>query len=99
LPPKFADGERWARYDLGGTNFALAAPGEAPAGTKGAVLAFQVEDLENAMRRLTAAGIPVDQLRDMGPHGRVATLPILPATGCSSSPAPVDDAGAACLLH
>lgn len=74
LAPKFADGERWAQYDLGGTNFALAAPGEAPAGTRGAVLVFQVEDIEAAIQRLTAAGTSVDERRDMSAHGRVATF-------------------------
>jgi predicted enzyme related to lactoylglutathione lyase len=74
LAPKFADGDRWAQYDLGGTNFALAAPGEAPAGAKGAILVFQVDDLEAAMQRLASAGTPVEELRDMGAHGRVATF-------------------------
>ncbi|MFA5120940.1 VOC family protein [Zavarzinia sp.] len=74
LPLKFQDGTRWAQFDTGGANFALAAPEEAPAGATGTILVFQVDDLDATVAALTAAGVAVDPIRDMGTHGRVTSF-------------------------
>lgn len=74
FPVKFQDGDRWVQFRTEGANFALAAPGEAPAGAEGAVLVFEVDDLDAAVAALNTAGVQVDPIRDMGDHGRVVTF-------------------------
>lgn len=74
LRMKFQDGTNWAQFDAGGVNFSLSAPEEAAAGATGAVVIFEVDDLESARDRLTAVGAPVLAFRDMGTHGRVLTF-------------------------
>lgn len=76
LPLKFQDGSRWAQFDAGGASFAVSAAGEGPATAgAGAVVVFEVEDLEAALARLQARGVPVEGGPvDMGAHGRYLTL-------------------------
>lgn len=78
LEPAFADGERWVQYRVGGTSFAIGAPGEHALGAAavggGAVPVFEVEGLDAQLLKLEAAGADVLSLRDMGPHGRVLSL-------------------------
>lgn len=66
----FQDGERWAQFDAGGGNFSLGAPEEAAPGAAGAVVVFEVTDLEQAAGRIAAAGGEILARRDMGAHGR-----------------------------
>jgi predicted enzyme related to lactoylglutathione lyase len=74
LTLKFRDGDRWIQFATGDTAFALAALDEAPDSAAGVVLVFGVEDLDDAMAKLTAAGTAVGPVRDMGEHGQVASF-------------------------
>jgi predicted enzyme related to lactoylglutathione lyase len=71
LPVKFRDQDRWIQY---GTGMALASTEEATPATSGAVPVFEVDDLEGAAERITAAGGQVLGTRDMGAHGAVLSL-------------------------
>lgn len=74
LRMKFQDGERWAQFDAGGVNFSLSSPDEAADGATGAVVIFEVDDLEATFERLAGAGVTVLATRDMGDHGRSAAF-------------------------
>lgn len=74
LKPKFADGDRWVQYDAGGANFALSGAEEAADGAAGAVLVFEVADLDASAAAVGAAGGMVMATRDMGDHGRTLTF-------------------------
>ena len=75
LKLKFRDGSRWAEFQLGDGRFALGSPEEAPAGMRsGAVSVFQVTELDVLLEKVAHAGGTVLDVRDMGTHGRVATL-------------------------
>jgi catechol 2,3-dioxygenase-like lactoylglutathione lyase family enzyme len=74
LRVKFQDGARWAQFDAGGVNFSLSSPEEAAQGAAGAVIIFEVEDLDAARAGLEQAGAPVLDTRDMGAHGRSLTF-------------------------
>jgi predicted enzyme related to lactoylglutathione lyase len=72
---KFRDGRRWAEFQVGDNRFALGSPEEAPAGMRaGAVSVFQVTELGALLEKVVQAGGKVLDVRDMGAHGRVATL-------------------------
>ena len=71
---KFQDGARWAQFDAGGVNFSLSSPEEAAAGARGAVVIFEVDDLDAARARLAEHGADVLDARDMGAHGRSLTF-------------------------
>jgi len=74
LRMKFQDGANWAQFDAGGVNFSLSSPAEAAEGASGAVVIFEVEDIDAITQRLAAAGAAVVSTRDMGSHGRAATF-------------------------
>ncbi|WP_155947231.1 VOC family protein, partial [Pseudacidovorax intermedius] len=74
LSLKFADGERWYQYGVGGGNFSLACREEAAPATAGAVMVFEVADFDGASERIAAAGGEVLGVRDMGAHGAVLSL-------------------------
>jgi len=68
---KFRDGDKWAQFEGGDTAFALSSVEESASIEGGAVAALEVDDLAACAARLEAAGTPVLQRRDMGPHGSV----------------------------
>lgn len=68
---KFADGDRWTQYDIGGRNFALGVAAEAHPLAAGACIIFEVISLVQQETRLIAAGGRILQRRDMGAHGEV----------------------------
>lgn len=70
LETKFADGERWVQFKVGGSNFALGSPAEAPPGAAGGVAVLEVENLDELRARLVAERIEIVAERDMGGHGR-----------------------------
>jgi predicted enzyme related to lactoylglutathione lyase len=78
LEVKFADGSRWVQFAAGGTNFAIGATEEYPAGLQGgaagAIPVFEIDDMDDRKEKLDASGVEVLELRDMGSHGRVLTL-------------------------
>lgn len=74
LPTKFRDGMKWAQFDAGGVNFSLSSPEEAAAGATGAVVIFEVDDIDEMRRRLESAEASVLDARDMGDHGRSLTF-------------------------
>lgn len=73
LKPRFRDAGHWIQFDVNGHNFAIAGPREA-AVDHGAVLVFEVDDLEAACAKFQSLGGALVSTRDMGTHGRVATL-------------------------
>jgi len=73
LKLKFRDGDHWIQFDAGGHNFAIAGPREA-AVVQGAVVVFEVNDLAPVCQRFEELGGRVESIRDMGLHGKVATL-------------------------
>ena len=61
--------EQWIEYDLGNVTFALDATGEElgiPPGTSSGA-AFEVDDIDNARRRLLGAGAKVTEVFDFPP--------------------------------
>jgi predicted enzyme related to lactoylglutathione lyase len=70
----FQDGARWAQFDAGGAKFSLSSAEEAAAGATGAVVIFEVDDLDGARTRLADHGAAVLDARDMGAHGRSLTF-------------------------
>lgn len=73
LKLKFRDGDHWIQLDAGGHNFAIAGPREA-AVAQGAVVVFEVNDLAAVCQRFEELGGRVESTRDMGSHGKVATM-------------------------
>jgi predicted enzyme related to lactoylglutathione lyase len=71
---RFEDGRRWVQYAPGGSNLALAEPGEAPEGLRGGIAVLEVETLDNLAAEVGAAGGTVLGQRSMGSHGVVATV-------------------------
>lgn len=71
---KFQDGAKWAQFDAGGVNFSLSSPAEAAEGAQGAVVIFEVDDLDDSRSRLEAQQATVLDSRDMGAHGRSLTF-------------------------
>ena len=67
---KFRDGERWAQYDVNGTNFSLSSIAEAPRHVEGGIVVFEVEDMNAVKAKIAAMGGSVVDERDMGSHGR-----------------------------
>jgi predicted enzyme related to lactoylglutathione lyase len=74
LELSFQDGDRWAQLKAGDVNFSLASPEEAADGATGAVVIFEVDDIDEAEAALTAGGGTVLGARDMGGHGRALTF-------------------------
>lgn len=75
LKLKFQDGQKWAQFDVNGTQVAVAtpAPGQvAPGG--GATLVLEVKDLDAARAELTAKGLAPADIVSMGSHGRFFTV-------------------------
>lgn len=70
----FQDGEKWTQMKAGDVNFALASPEEGADGAVGAVVIFEVDDLDASKTALEDAGGTVLALRDMGDHGRALTF-------------------------
>jgi predicted enzyme related to lactoylglutathione lyase len=74
LKLKFQDGERWAQFDAGGSNFSLSSVEEAAPGAAGAVVVFEVTGMDAMAERIAAAGGGILGRRDMGTHGRTLTV-------------------------
>jgi predicted enzyme related to lactoylglutathione lyase len=64
---KFADGDRYAALDAGGTTLALAGPEEDVTGGVAAV-SFKVPDVAAALAAITEAGGSVIRPAEQGPH-------------------------------
>jgi predicted enzyme related to lactoylglutathione lyase len=64
---KFADGDRYAALDAGGTTLALAGPEEDVTGGVAAV-SFKVPDVAAALAAITEAGGSVIRPAELGPH-------------------------------
>jgi len=71
---KFRDGDRWTQFDVNGVAVALADPSEGtvPPGGGGTVV-LEVDDLGEMRDTLTQNGITVNDIVDMGGHGRYFT--------------------------
>jgi predicted enzyme related to lactoylglutathione lyase len=64
---KFADGDRYAALDAGGTTLALASPEEDVTGGVAAA-SFKVPDVAAALAAITGAGGSVVRPAEQGPH-------------------------------
>ena len=71
---KFRDGDRWTQFDVNGVAVALADPSEGtvPPGGGGTVV-LEVDDLGEMRDKLTQKGVTVNDIVDMGGHGRYFT--------------------------
>jgi predicted enzyme related to lactoylglutathione lyase len=68
-------GGEWFEYDLGDTAFAIAsADAEHPAPIRGAMAAFEVDDLDAEVKRLGDLGIPLARDITDTPVCRIATI-------------------------
>lgn len=74
LAVRFADQGKWIQFEGEKTAFCLASASESASTPSGnAVLVFEVENLETALKAASEQGADVsDNIRDMGAHGRVA---------------------------
>lgn len=74
LNVKFRDGNRWTQFDINGVGVALADPseGSVPPGG-GATVVLEVDNLMEMREALTKKGIPVNEIVDMGGHGKYFT--------------------------
>ena len=74
LNVKFRDGDRWTQFDVNGVAVALADPSEGtvPPGGGGTVV-LEVDDLGEMRDKLTQNGVTVNDIVDMGGHGRYFT--------------------------
>ncbi|MEV1174077.1 VOC family protein [Nonomuraea sp. NPDC049784] len=72
LPVKFRDGDRFAALDGGGVTVALAGPAEHV--TASIAPSYKVDDLEKAVREMTARGGEVVREPEKGPHETRAVL-------------------------
>ena len=74
LNVKFRDGSRWTQFDVNGVAVALADPSEGtvPPGGGGTVV-LEVDDLGEMRDKLTQNGVTVNDIVDMGGHGRYFT--------------------------
>jgi len=76
LSVRFADGTRWTQFVSDGSAFCIADQTESAAPpSSNAVVVFEVDDLDAALKRATEAGGEMaGPIRDMGDHGRVAQI-------------------------
>jgi predicted enzyme related to lactoylglutathione lyase len=74
IRPTFADGKRWTQYRLGVHNFSLSALSEAAGPATGTTIVFEVTDLGPIETMAVSLGGSVIGRRDMGSHGRIATI-------------------------
>ena len=75
LELQFRDGDRWVQYGGGDISLAVASveeSGGAPVGSSVAV--YEVDDLDSHVASATGGGATLVSNRDMGEHGRMATL-------------------------
>ena len=73
MPVRFQDGSRWCQLDGGRVDLALSSRDEAEPCPGGTVAVYQVENLDEARSRVSAAGGRVLHRRRMGAHGQVMT--------------------------
>src|SRR4030095_13577705 len=71
---KFRDGNRWTQFDVNGVGVALADPseGSVPPGG-GATVVLEVDNLLETRQMLMQQGIAVNDIVDMGGHGKYFT--------------------------
>jgi len=69
LKLKFQDGAKWAQFDGVNANFSLSSPEESAGDGHGAIIVFEVEDIDAAARRIEEGGGAIISRRDMGAHG------------------------------
>lgn len=70
LKLQFNDRNQWVQFKVNDVTFALGGNEEIPPElTSGAVVTFEVEDLQQMINKLHENGIEVSEIRDMGSHG------------------------------
>ena len=74
LNVKFRDGNRWTQFDVNGVGVAVAGPseGSVPPGG-GATVVLEVDNLQETRQMLMQKGIAVNDIVDMGGHGKYFT--------------------------
>lgn len=75
LKVRFADPGKWIQFVSEPAAFCVASPSESVSDQlQDAVLVFDVADLETAIDRALGFGAQVDEIRDMGSHGRAVKV-------------------------
>ena len=70
----FRDGDRWLEMQGDTGRLSLAATEEAPKEATGTILVFECSDLDRTCQLVTESGGQIVDTRNMGPHGRTATV-------------------------
>lgn len=70
----FRDGDRWLEMQGVTDRLSLAAAEEAPKEATGTILVFECADLDQTCQVVTQSGGQIVDTRDMGAHGRTATV-------------------------
>ena len=75
LELQFRDGDRWVQFGGGDISVAVASVDESGGASVGSTVAvYEVDDLDAQVIAATSAGVLLVAHRDMGEHGRMATL-------------------------
>ena len=70
----FQDGNKWAQFKAGESNFSLSSPDEGAFGASGGVIIFEVESIDLFEKKIEKSQGSIIEIRDMGDHGKVLTF-------------------------
>jgi predicted enzyme related to lactoylglutathione lyase len=71
---RFRDHDRWAEFDVGGGDRMALASREEVGDLPGPLVVFQATELDDVLQSILNNGGALLAARDMGAHGRVATV-------------------------
>tara|TARA_Y100000588_G_scaffold221900_1_gene235804 strand:- start:3744 stop:4052 length:309 start_codon:yes stop_codon:yes gene_type:complete len=74
LPVTFQDGDKWAQFNAGESNFSLSSPDEGASDASGGVIIFEVESIDQFSKKIEKSQGSIIEVRDMGDHGKVLTF-------------------------
>ena len=70
----FQDGNKWAQFKAGASNFSLSSPEQGAFGRSGGVIIFEVESIDQFEKKIEKSQGSIIEIRDMGDHGKVLTF-------------------------
>ncbi len=73
MPPRI-NAPDWVQFRTGTASFAIGSPAEASPGASGATVVFDVANIDAAIGQSEKAGGKLVQKRDMGAHGKTASV-------------------------